>query len=570
MKKKRGLPGLFPYAALFALLLLPVLSFQKGLSAGQAGFEDRMKELLVGKELYLRERVNSSPKVYCTITDSSETFFIQDEGRLLNLGKKAKVKITGVKHYRSGKRLKVKFKHEKLGKGSINFYWTRKAMPGEQSFKEMARLAFCETEEDDDIILFVGNRQSRKLHFIGCNHLPEASLQERFLKKEEAINQGYSMCEMCFRRNMLLRDQDLENHLASLVTSQLLSTHTVYADYSINARVRRLGEKVLNNWPTPLRGYKYSFTVLASRRVNACAAPGGKIYVNYGLIEATESENELIGILAHEIAHVERRHGVREYYKKKSRALLTELAARGLKWGVGSVGADPMLTSLIYNSFIELSVLANMIALAGYSRELEIEADYYAIAFLNYMGDNTSYAGILRKLQYDSNVRGYVREKTTPFDSHPKINQRVQFADNARVRVYPANSIFVGYSREGEEVAEIRFEAQCVSHGEVPLPREPVKISNFRKEGYRKYENVKRLKLFATVSATEELGEICEIKEIKVRTGGTVHKLDNKEDTHLFPMHEIGCTFENDSDKLLGRIDGIELNLRNVDHWERR
>ena len=562
----------FSSLALFVFLISPPFSpFQKSLQAGsdQADFEYQAKELLEGKELYLRERVNSSPKVYCNDTGQPGTYFIQEEGRLLNLGKKAKVKITGVKHYRAQKQLKVKFKHEKLGKGSIDFYWPRDAVPTVESLKKMVRLAFCETEQNDNIILFVGNRESKRLHFIGCNHLPESSLQERFSNLDAAIQQGYRMCEICFRRNVVLADVELENYLSSMVTSQVLSKHKVNPNDSINDLVRRLGEKVLNNWPTVLRGYKYSFTVLESNKVNACAAPGGKIFIHSGLIDAIETENELVGILAHEITHVERRHGIRQYYKKKSRAFWTALAAAALGVGVEAATGDAGLGAFVFQNFLDVAVLAHKIALSGYGWECEIEADYYAIAFMKSMGDNNSYSRIMRKLQYNSNVNGYVHRKRSAFATHPDIDQRVQFAENARIQVYPANMVFVGYSKSGEEVAEIRFEAQCVSQGDVPLPKERQTLTNFQREGFQKYETVTRLKLFATLSATAELEEVSEIKEIKVITGGTVHKLDNKEDTRLFPLYEIGCTFENDSDKLLGKIDRIELKLRNVAYWER-
>ncbi|MBN2288621.1 MAG: M48 family metalloprotease [Candidatus Glassbacteria bacterium] len=539
-------------------------------ASGEEGLEKQVEKLLAGRELYLRERINSSPKVYCTITDSSEAFFIQEEGRLLNLGKKAQVVITGVKHYRAQKRLKVKFRHRTLGEGSINFYWTRAAVPTLESFREMARLAFCETLKDDGLALYVGNRRSRQLHFLGCNHLPEPALQERFSDLDSALEQGYRMCGLCFCQTMVLPGTGVEDYLSSMVASRLLSYYQVNPDDSINGLVRGLGEKVLNNWPTPLRGYHYSFTVLESDKVNACAAPGGKIFVHRGLVDALESENELSGILAHEIAHVERRHGIREYYKRKSREFWLSLAAVGLGWSVEKLTDDTGLGWFSFYNFLDAMVLANEIALAGYSRECETEADYYAVAFLGVMGDSTSYGRALRKLQYNSDVHGNVWRHGGAFAEHPDIDLRVQFADNARVMVWQPGTVFTGCTGGGEPVAEVRFEAQCVSWGDLPIPRDRQVISNFRREDFQRYETVRRLKVFATLSATAELEEVCEVKEVEVRTGGRVRKLDNKEDTRLFPMHEIGCTFECDSDELLGEIDAVELKLRNVEYWRKK
>jgi Zn-dependent protease with chaperone function len=531
--------------------------------------EDRLEKKLVGKELYLRERINSSPKVYCTITDSSEMFFIQEEGRLLNLGNKVKVRISGVKHYKARKRIKVEFKHERLGKGSINFYWVRAASPDMESFQEMAGLAFCETEANDGTVLYVGNRESGKIHFIGCNHLPEPRLQERFFDVGRAIAQGYSMCGLCFGKELVLPDIDLEDRMCSMVTSQLLSSYRVCPYDSINDLVNRLGEKVLNNWPTRLRGYKYSFTVLESDLINACAAPGGKIFVFRRLLDIVESENELIGILAHEITHIERRHAIRDYYKRKKKSFWIALAAMGLGLAVDHATDDSFIAAWTTESFLDMAVLAAKIAMSGYSRECEIEADYYAIAFLKTLGDNGSYGKIMRKLQYSHDVRRHVWRRGDAFATHPDADLRVDFANNARIGVYPANTVFIGCNKEGDEVAEIRFEAQCVSRGDLPVPKEPVTISNFHQDEFQRYKTVEGLKVFATLSATVELGEISEIKEIKIKCGSAVHKLDNREDTRLFPMHEIGCTFESDSGELLGEIDGIELKLRNVEYWKK-
>src|SRR5688572_18949362 len=56
-------------------------------------------------------------------------------------------------------------------------------------------------------------------------------------------------------------------------------------------------------------GIAYSFKVVNSPEINAFALPGGFIYVNRGLIEVAETQNELAGVLGHEIGHVVGRHG---------------------------------------------------------------------------------------------------------------------------------------------------------------------------------------------------------------------------------------------------------------------
>src|SRR5947209_4444895 len=77
--------------------------------------------------------------------------------------------------------------------------------------------------------------------------------------------------------------------------------------------VQRLGEKIAAGAP----GYRfpYRFVFVASPEGNAFALPGGYVFVNTGSIEAAHTEGELAGGLAHEIAHVELRHGTNQASK---------------------------------------------------------------------------------------------------------------------------------------------------------------------------------------------------------------------------------------------------------------
>jgi predicted Zn-dependent protease len=81
----------------------------------------------------------------------------------------------------------------------------------------------------------------------------------------------------------------------------------VVRDERTERYVQRLGERLAAEAP----GYRfpYKFVVVASPEVNAFALPGGYVFVNEGAIEASRSEGELAGVLAHEIAHVSLRHG---------------------------------------------------------------------------------------------------------------------------------------------------------------------------------------------------------------------------------------------------------------------
>jgi predicted Zn-dependent protease len=58
--------------------------------------------------------------------------------------------------------------------------------------------------------------------------------------------------------------------------------------------------------------YPYGFTVANYRDLNAFALPGGPVWVNRGVLQAARTESQVAGVLAHEIAHVARRHAAQQ------------------------------------------------------------------------------------------------------------------------------------------------------------------------------------------------------------------------------------------------------------------
>lgn len=96
--------------------------------------------------------------------------------------------------------------------------------------------------------------------------------------------------------------------------------------------------------------------------LNAFAAPGGYIYVYSGLIEFLEHEDELVGVLGHEIAHADQRHSTQQLTKAYGvQALLTLL-----------VGEDPGLAASMVEGLVNLS----------FGRSDETEADTYSVLYL--------------------------------------------------------------------------------------------------------------------------------------------------------------------------------------------
>src|SRR5688572_13003178 len=87
----------------------------------------------------------------------------------------------------------------------------------------------------------------------------------------------------------------------------------VLRDSTVENYVNRIGQKLAANAGGP--GFRYQFRVVNASDINAFALPGGYIYLNRGIIDQSDTEGEVAGVLAHEIAHVSLRHGTHQASK---------------------------------------------------------------------------------------------------------------------------------------------------------------------------------------------------------------------------------------------------------------
>lgn len=212
--------------------------------------------------------------------------------------------------------------------------------------------------------------------------------------------------------NLFSPQQDVEigRQSAAEVEKQL----PVLNDRRVRDYVRRVGNRLVRATPGP--EYPYRFDLINSAEVNAFALPGGFMYLNRGLIEAAETEAELAGVMAHEIAHVALRHGTNQ----ASKAYLAQ-AGFGILGGllgnstagdiVGAVGGFGLNTLFL-----------------KFSRSAEKKADILAAQILARAGyDPNSMVDFFEKLQARAGRDPSKFEQF--FSSHPTPDNRA-----ARVR----------------------------------------------------------------------------------------------------------------------------------------
>jgi len=99
------------------------------------------------------------------------------------------------------------------------------------------------------------------------------------------------------------------------------------SDPKIEAMVEQVGQKIVNSTEAGKSKYKFDFHVLADpKTVNAFALPGGQIFITMGLLNLLSTEDQLAGVLGHEIGHVVQRHSVEQMEKAQGANIGVNLA----------------------------------------------------------------------------------------------------------------------------------------------------------------------------------------------------------------------------------------------------
>jgi beta-barrel assembly-enhancing protease len=177
-----------------------------------------------------------------------------------------------------------------------------------------------------------------------------------------------------------------------------------------DARVTRIVERLLATGR--LRFPRYHVSRLESPAVNAMALPGGYMLTTRGLmVQPDLSEEELAGILAHEIGHIELGHSRKALVRSgRKQALLLVLSI---------MGRNPGMAGQLAGSLVEL----------GISRESEIEADDFAVKLLGRAGYPPE--GLLRFFQRARKFRR-TPDWLTFLSTHPAMEERIERLSSRR------------------------------------------------------------------------------------------------------------------------------------------
>ncbi|MCY3682051.1 MAG: M48 family metallopeptidase [Gemmatimonadetes bacterium] len=217
-------------------------------------------------------------------------------------------------------------------------------------------------------------------------------------------------CAVINKLNLLTSEQEVE--LGRQASREVERSVRLYRDPVVRTYIDSLGQALVR--ASRLSQFRYYFKVVDAPEVNAFALPGGFIYVNLGLIKAAETESELVGVIGHEIGHVEMHHGAKNISRHYGLAVVVELISGGEDTSLGREIAG------------QLAGFGGGVYLLKYGRAAERESDRFAVHCLVKAGVDPE--GIARffetllKLQ-KSEPKGV--EKW--FATHPPTQSRVDF-----------------------------------------------------------------------------------------------------------------------------------------------
>ncbi len=181
------------------------------------------------------------------------------------------------------------------------------------------------------------------------------------------------------------------------------------------AYLREVGQRLVA--ATGDSRWKFSFQIADQAEPNAFSIPGGGVYVSRGLLALIDQEDELAGVLGHEIAHVTERHSARQ----QRRGILPGLLSLPGNV-VGGVVSDNL--GALINAPIETAGEAWM---SHYSRGQETEADRVGIRTAAQAGYNPdALAEFLQRLEQDVASQTGQERKFSIFDSHPMTETRLK------------------------------------------------------------------------------------------------------------------------------------------------
>lgn len=198
-----------------------------------------------------------------------------------------------------------------------------------------------------------------------------------------------------------------EYYIGRAVAATIAGQYELYPEQTANTYINILGQTLALASDRPETFGGYHFQILDSDEINAFAAPGGLIFVTRGMLRCAEHEDAVAAVLAHEIGHIQHKHGLQAIKKSRLTSSLITLLD-----GVDIHSEVTQLTGIFEDAIADITT--TMIT-NGYSRSFEREADKTAVMILRRIGyDPNALVEMLTVMEQRLDPKGKDFAKTHP------------------------------------------------------------------------------------------------------------------------------------------------------------
>ncbi len=261
-----------------------------------------------------------------------------------------------------------------------------------------------------------------------------------------------------------------ENRLGRAIMAQIRQSGELVEDPQVTEYINDVGHRIAAQANAD-GNHTFSFFVVNNPAINAFALPGGFIGVHSGLLEATRNEDELAGVLAHEVAHVTQRHIARAIHASQRQSILsTAIMLGAILAGAAGAGSDAMQGAIAVAQGTAVQQQIN------FTRSNEYEADRVGVAALAAAGfDPQGMASFFEVISRSTTPHEY---RTPEFlRTHPVSSARIAEA-RGRARnyapVHTADTTNYGVARARIMVASKSTAEEAVRYYE----REPYEFQS--------------------------------------------------------------------------------------------
>jgi len=200
---------------------------------------------------------------------------------------------------------------------------------------------------------------------------------------------------------------DREVQMGRNVARQVEDQYKPAKDPLMTKRVQDIGKKIAA--VCDRKDIDYHFEVLEDEDVNAFSLPGGYVYINSGLVEKVDNDDELAGVIGHEVGHIVARHSIKKLQGSQIYTLLRVLVAQVPNAGEVGAAADEAVTQIML----------------GYSREDEFLADQLGTRYAKKAGyDPRAMLAFLQKLQKINKDKPL--QPINYYKTHPYVPDRIR------------------------------------------------------------------------------------------------------------------------------------------------